>query len=74
MIQIIGLEGMPIIKEKDDLAELICNVAEKRGIGIEDGDVIVITHIVISRVEGKIVNLDAIEPSEFAKSLGQRLD
>jgi coenzyme F420-0:L-glutamate ligase/coenzyme F420-1:gamma-L-glutamate ligase len=25
-------------------------------------------------VEGKIVNLDAIEPSEFAKSLGQRLD
>jgi coenzyme F420-0:L-glutamate ligase/coenzyme F420-1:gamma-L-glutamate ligase len=74
MIQIIGLEGMPIIKEKDDLAELICNVAEKRGIGIEDGDVIVITHVVISRVEGKIVNLDAIEPSEFAKSLGQRLD
>jgi coenzyme F420-0:L-glutamate ligase/coenzyme F420-1:gamma-L-glutamate ligase len=74
MIQIIGLEGLPIIKEEDDLAELICSNAEKRGIRIEDGDIMVITHVVVSRAEGNVVNLATIEPSEFAKSLGQRLN
>jgi coenzyme F420-0:L-glutamate ligase/coenzyme F420-1:gamma-L-glutamate ligase len=74
MIQIIGLEGLPIIKEKDDLAELICSSAKKRGVCIEDGDAIVVTHVVVSRAEGNVVNLDTIEPSEFAKSLGQRID
>jgi len=74
MIQIIGLEGLPIIKEDDDLARLICSNAEKRGVHIEDDDVIVITHVVVSRAEGNVVNLNSIEPSEFAKSLGQRLN
>lgn len=74
MIQIIGLKGLPIIKEGDDLAELICSRAEQEGIHVEDGDIIVVTHVVVSRVEGNVVNLDQIEPSEFAKSLGQRLD
>ncbi|MEA2089934.1 MAG: coenzyme F420-0:L-glutamate ligase [Thermoproteota archaeon] len=73
MIQIIGLEGLPIIKEGDDLAELICRSAEQQGIHIEDGDTIVVTHVVVSRAEGSVVNLDEVKPSEFAKNLGQRL-
>ncbi|MCK4433978.1 coenzyme F420-0:L-glutamate ligase [Candidatus Bathyarchaeota archaeon] len=73
MIQIFGVEGLPIIEEGDDLAELICGSAEQQGIHVEDGDVIVITHVVVSRAEGNVVNLDMVEPSEFAKSLGQRL-
>ena len=74
MIEIIGLEGLPIIKEEDDLAQLICSIAEKRGISVKDGDAIVITHVVVSRAEGNLLDLDKIEPSEFAKSLGQRLN
>jgi len=73
MIQIIGLEGLPIIKEGDDLAELICIGAERQGVRVEDGDVVVITHVVVSRAEGNVVDLDSVEPSEFAKSLGERL-
>lgn len=73
MIQIIELEGLPIIKKGDDLAELICSGAEQKGVRIEDGDVIVITHVAVSRAEGNVVDLDMVEPSEFAKSLGRRL-
>jgi coenzyme F420-0:L-glutamate ligase/coenzyme F420-1:gamma-L-glutamate ligase len=74
MIRIIGLEGLPIVKEGDDLAELICAGAERGGVRIEDGDVVVITHVVVSRVEGSVVNLDEVEPSEFAQGLGRRLN
>jgi len=73
MIQIIGLEGFPIVKRGDDLGGLICEKAEEQKIGIEDGDVIVVTHVVVSRVEGNVVNLDSVEPSEFAENLGKRL-
>jgi coenzyme F420-0:L-glutamate ligase/coenzyme F420-1:gamma-L-glutamate ligase len=74
MIKVIGLEGLPIVKEGDDLADLICSKAEQQGIPVEDGDIIVITHVVVSRAEGNVVNLDVVEPSEFAKSLAKRLD
>jgi coenzyme F420-0:L-glutamate ligase/coenzyme F420-1:gamma-L-glutamate ligase len=74
MIRIIGLEGLPIVKEGDDLAELICAGAERGGVRIEDGDVVVITHVAVSRAEGSVVNLDEVEPSEFAQSLGRRLN
>ncbi len=70
-IQIFGINGLPIIKEGDNLARLICENARKQGIPIQNGDIIVITHVVVSRAEGKIVNLDEVEPSEFAKKIAE---
>jgi len=73
MVQVIGVEGLPIVKEGDDLAGLICSSAARQGVIVEDGDVVVVTHVVVSRVEGDVVSLDEVEPSEFAKSLAERL-
>lgn len=72
VIQIIGIEGLPIIKTGDNLAELICNAAKKQGTPIKDGDIIVITHVIVSRAEGKIVNLDTITPSAFAAAIADQ--
>jgi coenzyme F420-0:L-glutamate ligase/coenzyme F420-1:gamma-L-glutamate ligase len=72
IIQIIGVEGLPIIKAGDNLAELICNAAIKQGTPIQNGDIIVITHVVVSRAEGSVVNLDEIVPSEFAKNVAKQ--
>jgi len=72
MVEIIAVRGLPIIKEGDDLAELICNRAEQQGTPIEDGDIIVITHVIMSRAEGNVVNLNTITPSDFARNLAQR--
>ena len=71
-VRIIGLRGIPIVKEGDDLAELICKAAAEQGTPIEDGDIIVVTHVVVSRAEGRVVNLDEVTPSEFAKSFARR--
>lgn len=70
-IQIIGLKGLPIVKEGDNLAKLICEATEKQGTPIRNGDIIVVTHVVVSRAEGKIVNLDEVKPSEFAKKIAE---
>jgi len=66
--------GLPIIKEGDDLGELIYRAAEKQGTPIEEGDIIVVTHVIVSRAEGNIINLDEVTPSDFAKSIALEFD
>ncbi len=73
-VELIGLRDLPIITEGDDLMELVCTAAKTQGAPIQDGDVIVISHVVASRAEGNIINLDDVEPSAFAKSFAQQFN
>jgi len=72
-IRLIGLETIPIVEEGDDIGELICQAAEREGVGLQDGDVVVVSHIIISRAEGRVVDLASVEPSEFAKNIAREL-
>ncbi len=73
-VQIIGVKDMPIIKRGDNLAKLLCSAAERQDAPIEDGDTIVITHVVVSRSEGNVVDLDEVMPSEFAKNVARQVE
>jgi coenzyme F420-0:L-glutamate ligase/coenzyme F420-1:gamma-L-glutamate ligase len=68
-ISILPLEGIPEVREGDDLAALIDEVAE-----LEDGDVLVVAQKVVSKAEGRIVRLDEVEASERAKELAADRD
>ena len=74
VVRIIGIEGLPIIKAGDNLAELICDAAEKQSTPIQNGDILVVTHVVVSRAEGTVVNLDEVVPSEFAKNIAEQYE
>jgi coenzyme F420-0:L-glutamate ligase/coenzyme F420-1:gamma-L-glutamate ligase len=71
-IQIIPVQGLPLIREGDDIAQMLVNAAEKQGTPVEYGDIIVITHVMVSKAEGNIINLDTIQPSEFAKTIAKQ--
>jgi coenzyme F420-0:L-glutamate ligase/coenzyme F420-1:gamma-L-glutamate ligase len=71
-IEVFPVTGLPIIKEGDDLALLICKSAKKQGTPIQEGDVIVVTHVLVSRAEGAIVELKKVVPSKFAKTVAER--
>ena len=58
------VEGLPELREGDDLAALIAERTE-----LEDGDVIVVAQKAVSKVEGRIVALADVEPSEQAREL-----
>ncbi|UCE16972.1 MAG: coenzyme F420-0:L-glutamate ligase [Candidatus Bathyarchaeota archaeon] len=73
-IQIIDVKDLPVVKEGDNLAELICNAAEQQRTAIQESDILVVTHVVVSRAEENIVNLDMVVPSDFAKSFAQRFN
>jgi coenzyme F420-0:L-glutamate ligase/coenzyme F420-1:gamma-L-glutamate ligase len=58
------VRGLPELGEGDDLAGLIVEQAE-----LEDGDVVVAAQKAISKIEGRIVQLDDVQPSARAQEL-----
>jgi coenzyme F420-0:L-glutamate ligase/coenzyme F420-1:gamma-L-glutamate ligase len=62
-----GLEGIPEVVPGADLAGLIADAAERSGVGLRDRDVLVVTHKVVAKAEGRLVDLNTIEPSAFAQ-------
>jgi coenzyme F420-0:L-glutamate ligase/coenzyme F420-1:gamma-L-glutamate ligase len=66
-IRIIGLPGIPEVRAGDDLPALIVAAARSGGTVIEDGDVLVVTQKVVSKAEGRIVDLATVTPSPFAE-------
>ena len=67
-VRAIGLEGIPEVREGDDLAALVAEAAGRGG-GLEDGDVVVVAQKVVSKAEGRVVELKSAEPSRFAEAI-----
>ena len=65
-IEIIGIEGLPIIGEGDDLAALTLEALKSQCNPLRNGDVVVLSHVIVSMAEGRTVDLGSIEPSEPA--------
>jgi coenzyme F420-0:L-glutamate ligase/coenzyme F420-1:gamma-L-glutamate ligase len=58
------VRGLPELREGDDLAGMIAERAE-----LQDGDVVVVAQKAISKIEGRVVQLDDVEPSARAREL-----
>jgi coenzyme F420-0:L-glutamate ligase/coenzyme F420-1:gamma-L-glutamate ligase len=71
-ITLTAVEGIPMIKVGDDLAALIAAGIEHTGLKLESGDILIVCQKVISKAEGRVVELSEIEPSEFANNLAKR--
>jgi coenzyme F420-0:L-glutamate ligase/coenzyme F420-1:gamma-L-glutamate ligase len=69
VISIMPVEGIPELREGDDLAALIADRVE-----LEDGDVVVVAQKAISKTEGRVVRLDDVEPSARAQELAADTD
>ena len=70
-IEVIGVRGLPEIKEGDDIAGILLSALDANGISLEDGDVLVVASKIISKSEGRIVNLSTVQPSEEALKIAK---
>jgi len=70
--RVIGIRGIPMVNTGDDLAAQIVDAATAQETPIQDGDVLVVTQRVVSKVEGRVVPLDTFVPSPFAVSFAER--
>ena len=68
-LQILPVEGIPEIQPGDDLPEVVSLAA---GENLRAGDILVVTHKIVSKAEGRLVDLRTIEPSALAKGYAAR--
>ncbi|MPZ23332.1 MAG: coenzyme F420-0:L-glutamate ligase [Dehalococcoidia bacterium] len=68
-MEVIALPGIPEVRPGDDLAGLLTEASDPR-----DGDILVVTQRIVSKAEGRLVDLAEITPSAFAQGFAQRWD
>ena len=71
--RVIPLRGLPELEDGDDLGRLLVEAASRAG-GLEHEDVLVVAQKAVSKVEGRVVQLETIEPSERAREIAGDLD
>lgn len=61
-----ALEDFPLVNPGDNIAELIFKTAQKNGLKIDEGDIIVVAQKIFSKAENRVVTLKDVLPSEGA--------
>lgn len=72
-VSITALPGIPDIKPGDDLVQILCTALDKGGLRLEDGDILVIAHKIVSKAENRIVRMADVEPSPEAQHLASEI-
>ncbi|MFX0078273.1 MAG: coenzyme F420-0:L-glutamate ligase [Candidatus Hermodarchaeota archaeon] len=68
------LPGLGIIQEGDNVGTRICQASQNSGFSLLTGDILVIAQTIVSRAEGRTVNLTTVTPSKRALELAQKLE
>lgn len=66
MIEILGLPGLPEVRAGDSLAALALTALHAARIELRPGDVLVFTSKIVSKAEGRVIELETVTPSPFA--------
>ena len=73
-LRLIGLSGVPLVREGDDLCEIVNNALAHSGEALRNGDILVIAQKVVSKARGRYVDLNTIEPSVQAVDLSKTVE
>src|SRR5713101_1438140 len=69
-----AIEGLPMVQPGDNLAELIVRALDAMRLRLAHGDILTVCQKIVSKAEGRLVNLNTIEPSDLARKFAARWD
>lgn len=73
-LSLTALDGIPLIQPGDDLARIIGDALHRLEIDLQEGDILVVAQKIISKAEGRIVDLATIHPSPAALKYAQMVN
>ncbi|MGE5379184.1 MAG: coenzyme F420-0:L-glutamate ligase [Bacteroidota bacterium] len=68
------LQSIPLIRTGDNLAEIVLHALERNDLALKDEDILVFAQKIVSKAEGRVVNLVEVRPSSRAIELGTMTD
>lgn len=73
-LTITALQGVPLVKEGDDLAAIARAAYGATGLSPADGDVLVVAQKIVSKTEGRLVEVSTVAPSPAAIALAAEVN
>ena len=61
-LEVVPLRGLPLIRAGDDLVALVSSALELNGVTLRAGDVLVVAQKIVSKAEGRVVDLATSSP------------
>jgi coenzyme F420-0:L-glutamate ligase / coenzyme F420-1:gamma-L-glutamate ligase len=68
-VTLCAVPAIPDVQPGDDLVDIVASAVDRAGLGVENSDIFVIAQKVVSKAEGRYVELAAIAPSPRALTL-----
>lgn len=68
-IQVIPVAGFPIVKKGDDFNALLLSTMKNNNLTFLEGDILVVSHTIVSIMEGSVYTISEVNPSEKAKQI-----
>ncbi len=69
-----ALKDIPLIRQGDDLADIILSCLPATGLSLQDDDILVLGQKIVSKAVGRMVNLATVHPGEAARKLALEVD
>jgi coenzyme F420-0:L-glutamate ligase / coenzyme F420-1:gamma-L-glutamate ligase len=73
-VTVTAVPHIPAVKPGDNVAALILTALREAGLTLQTGDLLVIAHKIISKAEGRLVNLAAVQPGAKALEIASLTD
>jgi coenzyme F420-0:L-glutamate ligase/coenzyme F420-1:gamma-L-glutamate ligase len=73
-LSITSLKDIPLIRQDDNLADIVVNSLSASQIELQDNDIIVLAQKIVSKAEGRLVNLATVVPSQPAIDLAAKTE
>ncbi len=67
------LVGIPLIQSGDDLSAILLQAVDRTGLRLQEGDILVLAQKIVSKAEGRLLNLSRINPSKEAIQLAEQV-
>ena len=69
-----ALPGIPLVQAGADLGEIVLHALQWAGLTLQDGDVLVLAQKIVSKAEGRQINLATVQPTTRARELAVQID
>ena len=73
-LQLIAIPGIPDVQPGDDVGRMLLDALDRAGLALLDGDVLAVAQKIVSKAEGRLVDLAGVEPGEHALKLAAQVN
>lgn len=72
-LELFALPDIPLIQPGDDLATIIVEAVDRNSFTLEDNDIVILAQKIVSKSQGRYVDLNSVVPTAKAEHLAQEV-